>query len=73
MPRSTVAANARDALVPVSAEAESGGGATDEGEAELAKEGGVPLLIGGLEGGEPLTEELAERIRPTGTVEGPGA
>jgi hypothetical protein len=37
MPRSTVAANARDALVPVSAEAESGGGATDEGEAERAK------------------------------------
>jgi hypothetical protein len=29
------------------------------GEAEPAKEGGVPLLIGGLEAGELLTEELA--------------
>ncbi len=65
--------DARDALVPVSAEAESGGGAADEGEAELAKESGVPLLIGGLEGWEPLKEELARRIRPTGTVESPSA
>ena len=47
----------------------SGGGAADEGEAELAKAGSVPLLIGGLEGGEPLIEELAGRIRLTGTGE----
>ena len=68
MPRNTVAANACDALAPVSAEAERGGSTRDEGEAELAKESGVPLLIGCLEGREPLTEERAEWIRPTGTV-----
>jgi len=60
--------DACDALVSISAEAKRGGSTRDEGEAELAKEGGVPLLIGGLEGREPLTEELAEWIRPTGTV-----
>jgi len=65
MPQSTVAAYARDALVPVSAEAESGGGAADEGEAEPAKEGG-------LEAGELFTKELALQVRPIETVEGPG-
>ena len=72
MPQSTVAAYARDALVPVSTEAESGGGAADEGEAEPAKEGGLPLLIGGLEAGELFTKELALQVRPIETVEGPG-
>jgi hypothetical protein len=37
-------------------------------EAELAKEGGVALLIVGLESREPLTEERAKRVRPTGPV-----
>ena len=53
-------AYSRDALAPVSAEAECGGSTRDEGEAGLAKESGIPLLIGGLEGREPLTEERAE-------------
>ena len=60
--------DACDALAPISAEAERGGRTRDEGEAELAKEGGVPLLIGSLEGREPLAEERAQGIRRTGTV-----
>jgi hypothetical protein len=62
-----------DALAPVSAEAERGGGAGDEGEAKRAEKGGMALLVGGLEGGEALTEKPSQWIKPAGTVVGSGA
>jgi len=67
------AADAGDALAPVSAEAERGGGAGDEGEAKRAEKGGIALLVGGLEGWEALTEKPSQWIKPAGTVVGSGA
>ena len=68
-----VAANACNALAPVSAEAEGRGGAHNEGEAEPPEGGGVTLLVGSLELGEAAAEEPAQGIGSPGTVEGTGA
>jgi hypothetical protein len=63
MPRSTVAADAGDALIPIAAEAEGGDGVNDERKAELAVEGCVALLVEGLESREALSKEPTEKTR----------
>jgi len=61
-------ADAGDALVPVTAEAEGGGSVRDEREADLAIERGVALLVEGLESRKALPKELLEKTRLLWTV-----
>jgi len=72
MPRSTVAANTGDALVPVTAEAERAGSVRDEREAELAEKRGVAFLVERFKGREVLPEHLSEECRLPWTVVRPG-
>lgn len=57
------APDAGEALAPISAETEGGGGAHDEREAEPAKGGGVALLISSLELGEAAADGRVRILR----------
>jgi hypothetical protein len=65
-------ANAGGALAPVTAETERGGSMSDEREAQLTVESGVPLLADRFEGREVLPRKPPEESRLSWTVVRPG-